>query len=83
MNFKKKEKVDKSLYPVLYVIKSLKEYHGTLVQGEVDSLKELSMVSKSFGNVLQESEKFKGTLENFEQTFSNIDSVSGQFASVK
>lgn len=83
MNFKKKEKLDKSLYPVLYVIKSLKEYHGTLVQGEVDSLKELSMVSKSFGNVLQESEKFKGTLENFEQTFSNIDSVSGQFASVK
>ena len=62
---------------------SIDEVTPKLVQGEVDSLKELSMVSKSFGNVLQESEKFKGTLENFEQTFSNIDSVSGQFASVK
>lgn len=83
MNFKKKGKADKSLYPVLYVIRSLKDYHSTLVQGEVESLKELNMVSKAFGNVLQESDKFKGTLENFEQTFANIDSVSGQFASVK
>lgn len=83
MNFKKKGKADKSLYPVLYVIKSLKEYHSALVQGEVDSLKELNMVSKSFGNVLQEWEKFKITLEDFEQSFSNIDTVSGEFDSVK
>lgn len=83
MKFKKKEKEKKSLYPVLYVIKSLKEYHTALVQGEVDSLNELNMVSRSFGNVLQESEKFKVTLGDFEQTFSNIDSVSGEFASVK
>lgn len=73
----------KSLYPVLYVINSLKEYHRALVQSEVDSLHELSMVSKSFGNVLKDSEGFKGSLQEFEHTFSNISTVSGRFAAVK
>lgn len=84
MNFRKKAKSrTKSLYPVLYVIESLKEYHRALVQKEVESLRELSMVSKSFGNVLAESEDFKDSLQDFEQTFSSINTVSGQFAEVK
>ena len=84
MKFKKKSQSEKkSLYPVLYVINSLREYHHSLVQSEVDSLYELSMVSKSFGNVLADSEGFKGSLQDFEQTFSNINTVSGQFAEVK
>ncbi len=84
MKFQKKTKSrTKSLYPVLYVIESLKEYHRTLVQKEVESLHELSMVSKSFGNVLSESEDFKDSLQDFEQTFSSINTVSGQFAEVK
>lgn len=81
--FKKSRQKTKSLYPVLYVTESLKDYQRELVQGEVASLRELSMVSKSFGDVLESSEKFRGTLENFEQTFSNINTVSGQFESVK
>lgn len=80
---KKSRQKTKSLYPVLYVTESLKDYQRELVQGEVASLRELSMVSKSFGDVLESSEKFRGTLENFEQTFSNINTVSGQFESVK
>lgn len=84
MNSRKKAKSrTKSLYPVLYVIESLKEYHRALVQKEVESLRELSMVSKSFGNVLSESEDFKESLQDFEQTFSSINTVSGQFAEVK
>ena len=84
MKFGEKTKQkEKSLYPVLYVIDSLKDYHHILVQGEVESLYELSMVSQSFGRVLHDSESFKETLDNFEQNFSNINSASSQFASVK
>lgn len=80
---KKPRRRSKSLYPVLYVIGSLKDYHQELVQSEVSSLHQLSMVRKSFNDVIRESENFKETLEGFGQTFSNINDVSGQFASVK
>lgn len=80
---KKSQNKAKSLYPVLYVTESLKDYQQALVQSEVSSLYELSMVSQSFGNVLKESENFRETLEGFEQTFSSINTVSGQFESVK
>lgn len=73
----------KSLYPVEYVVESLKEYYAALTQGEVDSLQELSMVRKSFGTVLNESDQFRGTLDEFEQTFSNVDMVASRFESVK
>lgn len=81
--FKKSQSKDKSLYPVLYVTESLKDYQNALVQSEVASLQELSMVNRSFGDVLNESDNFKDTLQTFEQTFSNINTVSGQFATVK
>lgn len=80
---KKSQHKNKSLYPVLYVTESLKDYQQELVQSEVASLRELSLVSKSFGDVIDDSENFKETLQEFEQTFSNINTVSGQFASVK
>lgn len=84
MKFKRKNRRrSKSLYPVLYVIGSLKDYHKELVQREVSSLWELNMVSKSFGSVLHESENFKETLREFNETFFNINTVSGQFAAVK
>ena len=40
---------EKSLEPVLHVMKTLKDYHGELVQREVDSLWELDRIGKSFG----------------------------------
>ena len=84
MKLKRKSRQEaKSLYPVLYVIESLEEYRNVLVQNEVASLHELSMVNKSFGNVLRDSENLKGSLQDFEETFSNINTVSGKFASVK
>ena len=84
MSFKKKSRrKDKSLYPVVYVTESLKDYHQELVQNEVASLEELSMVNRSFRKVLGESESFKNTLQDFGGTFSNINATSGQFASVR
>lgn len=84
MKFKKKSSdKSKSLYPVTYVVGSLKDYHHELVQSEVSSLWELNMVSKSFSDVLRESENFKGTLQDFGETFSNINTISGQFADLK
>ncbi len=73
----------KGLYPVLFVMKTLKDYHGELVQKEVDSLLELGRVNSSFDNVLREAQQFQGKLQDFDQTFSNIDQVSGEFAVVK
>ena len=83
MGLGKKHDKDKSLYPVVYVIGSLKDYHGELVQKEVDSLQELGMVRSSFDGVLGESEQFQEELQEFGQNFSNIDEVSGQFNTVK
>lgn len=74
---------EKILYPVLHVTDSLKTYQQELVQNEVTSLKELSMVSSSFGGVLAEADRFQETLQNFDQTFANINQVSGRFATVK
>ncbi len=73
----------KSLYPILHVTNSLKEYHHDLVQSEVASLLELSNVSKSFGSVIGEADSFQETLQDFGDTFSNINQVSGQFETVK
>lgn len=88
MLFKKKsgqndKSEKKSLYPVLFVMNSLKDYHGELVQKEVDSLKELSMVSTSFGGVINEAENFQDQLQDFGQTFSNIGEITNEFAQVR
>ncbi len=86
MLFRKKpqyKEKKKSLYPVQYVVSSLKDYHHALVENEVNSLNELNLVSDSFSNVLRESENFKETLQDFGNTFSDINTVSGQFESVK
>lgn len=79
----KSQNKEKSLYPILHVTDSLKTYQQELVQNEVTSLKELSMVSSSFGGVLAEADSFQNTLQDFDQTFSSINQVSGQFATVK
>ena len=74
---REKQQRKKQLYPVLYVKGCLKEYHTELVQKETNSLYELGMVRSSFGGVLEEAEHFQEKLQNFGQTFSNINQVSG------
>lgn len=74
---------EKSLEPVLHVMKTLKDYHGELVQREVDSLWELDRIGKSFEQVLSEAENFQGRLQGFGQNFMSIEQVSGEFSEVK
>lgn len=73
----------KGLYPVLYVLNNLNEYKEILIQNEVSSLQELSLVSSSFDHVLQEAENFQYKLQDFGQTFSNIEQTSSNFDTVK
>lgn len=84
MKFRRKTRQEeKTLNPILYVVSSLEDYRNALIQSEVDSLHELSLVRRSFSDVLKDSDELKGSLQDFEETFSSINSVSGQFASVK
>lgn len=71
------------LYPVLHVMGSLKDYHTDLVKKEVESLQELDNIGSSFGNILREAEEFQGKLQEFDQNFSSIEQVSGEFIAVK
>lgn len=46
--FKKKNQQKTSLYPVLHVMDSLKDYQRDLLKKEVDSLDQLDMINSSF-----------------------------------
>ena len=74
---------EKSLYPVLHVAGSLKDYQKELVQKEVSSLWELRQVGASFSGVLQEGDQFQTKLKNLGDSFSNINETAEQFAQVK
>lgn len=83
MLFKNRQKHTLDTYPILHVMNNLKDYQRDLVQKEVDSLNQLEQVNYSFKRVLNESENFQKTLQDFEETFSNISEVSSQFEQVK
>ena len=74
---------EKSLYPVLHVADSLKEYQQELVKKEVASLWELSQVGASFGGVLREGDHFQMKLQDLGASFSNINETAGQFGQVR
>ena len=74
---------EKSLYPVLHVAGSLKDYQKELVQKEVSSLWELRQVGASFSGVIREAEQFQTKLKNLGDSFSNINETAEQFAQVK
>ena len=67
MSFSKKKQGqvhhnEKSLYPVLYVTEHLKDYKDELIQKEVESLWELSLVGNSFSGVLEKADNFQAQL---------------------
>ena len=74
---------EKSLYPVLHVADSLKEYQKELVKKEVASLSELSLVGDTFAGVLKEADHFQEELQKMGQSFANIDDAAGQFVHVR
>ena len=71
------------LYPVLHVAESLKTYQKDLVQKEVASLWELSMVGQAFSGVLKEADHFQEKLRELGQSFSNINQAAEQFTQVR
>lgn len=73
----------KSLYPVLYVAGSLKDYQQELVKKEVASLWELSQVGASFSGVLKEGDHFQVKLQDLGASFSNISETTEQFSLVR
>lgn len=74
---------ENSLYPILHVMGSLKDYHKEMVQKEVESLWELNEIGASFGAVVKEGEEFQGRLLDFGDNFASIEQVSGEFETVK
>ena len=73
----------KGLYPILFVIDTLNEYRNDLIEKEVDSLHELGKIKSSFQEAMEETDSFQEKLQEFGQSFSDIDQVSGEFAEVK
>ncbi len=73
----------KGLYPILFVMDSLQDYHHRLVKQEVDTLSELDLVNRSFSGVLSEAELFQDKLQEFQQTFDDITQVSNSFDNVR
>lgn len=74
---------EKDLYPFVHVANSLKDYQRSLVQKEVASLSELSMVGASFSKVLQDARHFQDRLQNLEGSFSHIDQTAEGFSEVR
>ena len=68
---------------MLYVTNVLKDYQKDLLQKEVNSLRELGLIGSSFDGVLKEAVNFQMKLQEFENTFSSINEVSGRFEGVE
>lgn len=62
---------------------SLKKYRDELIDKEVESLFELGRVSSSFAGVLDKAKHFQMQLQEFGDSFSNINQAAGQFAQVR
>lgn len=71
------------LYPVVHVANSLQDYRKELVLKEVESLNELRGIRLAFQRVLKEDMALKEKLDTFNDVFTSVDNVSGQFALVK
>ncbi len=80
---RKQAREEKNLYPLIHVTNSLKDYQQELAKKEVDSLRELGLISSSFNSVLGETENFQSRLEDFGNHFASISQVSDEFTTVK
>lgn len=71
------------LSPVLHVIDSLNEYRTDLINKEVASLFELSRVGSSFEGVMEKADNFQTQLQEFGESFSNINQAADQYDQVR
>ena len=77
------EQAEKSLYPILHIAGSLKEYQQDIVKKEVASLWELSQVEASFTGVLEGGERFQAKLKELGDSFSSISETAMEFSQVR
>ncbi len=70
---------EKSLYPIMHMTGTFKEYQKELARKEVESLSELGMVGSSFAQVLDQADNFQSQLEEFGQSLSGINDSAGRF----
>ena len=80
---KKPVQEEKSLAPIVHMAGSLQAYQKELVQKEVASLWELSMVGNSFSGVLEGTNRFQAKLQELGDSFSNINMTAEQFDQVR
>ena len=71
------------LSPVLHVADSLKGYQKELVEKEVASLFELSLVNSTFSGVLNEADHFQEKLQELGGSFSHVDNTAEGFSQVR
>lgn len=89
MLFKRKDRPaapareEKSLYPVLHIMGSLKDYQQEMVKKEVDSLWELDQVGAAFAGVLEGGEQFQAQLGDLDSSFANVIETAEQFSQVR
>ena len=83
MLFQKKERSEKSLYPVLHVAGSLQEYRQELVRGEVAALRELNRAAEAFREAQGEQERLQQSLRAFDQTFLEMRQMAIELAAVR
>lgn len=72
-----------NIYPVLYVLESLKEYQKELVTKEVQSLWELQKIGNSFSGVMEKADHFQKELQDLGESFSGINQTAEQFSEVR
>lgn len=74
---------EKSLYPIMHMTGTFKEYQKELARKEVESLSELVMVGSSFEQVMDQADNFQTKLNDFSQSLSGVNDSAGQFEKVK
>lgn len=74
---------EKSLYPIMHMTGTFKEYQKELARKEVESLSELVMVGSSFEQVMEQADNFQTKLNDFSQSLSGVNESAGQFEKVK
>lgn len=71
------------LHPVAHIADCLLDYQKQLSTSEVHSLDELQSITQAFQLVLDENAALREKLDSFHELFGDVDSASGEFASVK
>ena len=83
MLFQKKERDERSSYPMLHMADSLQEYHRELVQGEAAALRELHKAAGAYREVQGEQERLQQGLREFDRIFLELRQTAIELAAVR